>query len=268
MAFEFFPRRKTVWALYGLFACLVPGALAAAAGVPSVESLTRSADFIFLGSVIQAGAANLSIVEPSSRTAIARVEEVLHAGRALDDFTGREVTVLLRAPLVAGDRRVFFTQVQFLGESLGVREIGRARGTATEIAAAVRGARERVLEQGLAARLAAADLVISGRVLETRAIGGVEPQAVSEHDPLWREALLEVDAVFKGKAGERTVSFLYPSSLDVFWASVPKPQVGQKGTWLLHLRPAEEGAAVYAALEPSDLLTAAEAKAAAGRSKP
>jgi hypothetical protein len=264
MASTFFPRRKAAWALCGFFACLVP---CASAGAPSVESLTRSAGFIFRGTVVTAGAANLSIVEPNARTAIVRVDEVLRSRGALDDFTGREVTVLLRAALPEGARRVFFTDVQFLGESLGVREVGRARGAPTEIAAAVRGAGLRIFDQDLAARLAAADLVLSGRVLETRAIAA-EPGITSEHDPQWREALLEVESVVKGKVGEKSVSFLYPSSLDVFWASVPKPRVGEVGTWLLHLRVPEEGAAVYAAVEPTDLMTAAEAKAAARRVKP
>ena len=244
-----------------LFLGALPGAAETGAGL--VKNLTRSAQFVFRGTIERTGAANLSIVEPDAKTAIVRVDEVLKTGGTLDDFTGREITVFLSEPRKTGDQGVFFTNVRLLGESLGVDEVGRASGSAAELAAQVEGARGEIANEGLAARVAAADLIVAGRVLETRAIdaGGKEAPS-TEHDPLWREAVLQVSSVLKGKAVEKTVAFRYPSSVDVMWALAPKPSPGQTGTWLLHRRTSESGASVYAAFDPQDLMSAAEAKIA------
>lgn len=246
-----------------LAALLLPGGLLAAdpAGAGPVKELTRSADFVFRGTVRETGAANLSIVEPNAKTAIVRVDEVLEAGGTLDDFTGREITVFLTEGLKAGDQRVFFTSVRLLGESLGAQEVGRAEGSLPDLARQVRSAKGEIAREDLAARLAAADLVVSGRVVGTRPTYTLPKEGpATEHDPLWWEAVLEVRSVLKGQVGERTVSFWYPSSIDVMWARAPKPSVGQEGTWLLHRETPEAGAAVYAAVDPRDLLSAAEAK--------
>ena len=245
--------------------------ISAAPAPQAVKDLTRSADFVFRGTVRQTGAANLSIVEPDGRTAVVRVDEVLKASGTLDDFTGREVTVFPSEGLKPGEQRVFFTSVRLLGESLGVQEVGRPAGTAADLGAAVGSARSEIQREALAARLAAADLVVSGRVLSTRATQA-EPKLsgpITEHDPLWREAVLEVDSVLKGQVAGKTVAFWYPGSIDVMWAAVPKPGEGQEGTWLLHRQDAPAGgAAVFAVADPQDLLSPDEAKAAAGMVKP
>jgi len=234
-----------------------------------VKDLTRSAEFIFRGTVQKTGAANLSLVEPNDRTAIVRVDEVLKLGGTLDGFTGQEITVFLSEALKAGDQRVFFTKVQLLGESLGVEEVGRAAGSVADLKAQVGNARDELLRESLAARLAAADLVVSGRVLSLRATEAAPKSGpTSEHDPLWAEAVLEIHSILKGQATGNTVAFWVPTSADVMWASVPKPVVGQEGTWLLHRHVPEGGAAVLAIVDPQDLLSAEEAKIAESVVKP
>lgn len=270
--------KKIEWSLEKLFAVallclLVPwaGSLSAAdrAGLTSVKSLTRSASYVFRGTVRRTGAANLSIVEPDARTAVVRVDEVLKSSGTLDDFTGTDVTVFLSRDLKPGDQAVFFTDVRLLGESLGLQELGRASGSAKGLATQVKSARGELLREDLAVRLAGADLVVSGRVVSTRPtylLPRLDP--ITEHDPLWWEAVLEVRSVLKGKAVEKTVSFQYPSSQDVMWAQVPKPSAGDEGTWLLHRQAPENGAPVYAAVDRQDLLSGAEAKVAAALAKP
>ena len=252
--------------IFLVLALLPAGGLFAA---DAVKDLARSADFVFRGTVRATGAANLSIVEPNATTAVVRVDEVLAVNGSLDDFTGREITVFLKEPLTAGDQRVFFTGVQLLGESLGVEEVGRAAGAVADVTAQARTAKDELRREALAARLAAADLVVSGRVLSTKAAGSLpEDGPLTEHDPQWREAVLAVRSVLKGKVGAKTVVFWYPASLDVMWARVPKPSVGQEGTWLLHRHEAESGATVHAAIDPQDLLSADEAKVAPELSRP
>jgi hypothetical protein len=268
--------KKTHWREKGSFvwplllaALLGARGQASAADLQPVKELTRAADLVFRGTVRQTGAANLSLVEPDAGTAIVRIDELLKASGTLDDFAGREITVFLTEPLSAGDQRVFFTIVRLLGESLGAQEVGRAAGLPADLKEQVRGAEMALRREDLEARLAAADLVVSGRVLSTRATSG-EPKAgpLTEHDPQWWEAVVEVGSVHEGGGPERTVSFWYPASLDVMWARVPKPGVGQEGTWLLHRHTPEGGAPVFAVIDPRDLLSPAEAETAKGLVKP
>jgi hypothetical protein len=223
-----------------------------------VEDLTRRAEFIFRGTVQKPGAANLEVVEANARTAVVRVDEVLKAADTLDDFTGREITVFLRQPssMRAGDQGTFFTKVGLLGESLGVVELGRRTGSALNLKAQIASAGSQALEQDLRTRVAAADLVVSGRILSTRATYD-EPKSgvLTEHDPLWWEAVLEVRKVVKGQVTEKTVTFWFPASLDVMWAFAPKPSAGQEGTWLLHRQATEDRGGVYAAVDRGDLMS-------------
>lgn len=243
-----------------------PGAEAA----PSIKELSRQADFVFRGTIVKAGAANLEIVEPNAKTAVVRVDEVLKASATLDDFTGREVTVFLRGRAVkAGAQRVFFTTVGLLGESLGVQEVGRLAGRAVEAKSRLQAVERELLEEDLKARLDEADLAIMGRVLSARATyDETHLGVISEHDPLWWEAVFEVKAVLRGQWVEATVPAWFPASRDVLWASVPKPRAGHEGTWLLHRYQAEDGRFIYTILSPQDLLSADEAKLAEKMVKP
>lgn len=255
-------------ALLAAFSWVAAEASAATVARP-VKDLTRSAEFIFRGTVQKTGAANLSLVEPYARTAIVRVDEVFKVSGTLDDFAGQEVTVFLSEALKAGDQRVFFTKVQLLGESLGVQEVGRAAGSVADLKVQVGNAKGEILREGLATRLAGADLVVSGRVLSLRATEA-KPKTgpITEHDPLWVEAVLEIHSVLKGQVTGSTVAFWAPTSADVMWASVPKPVVGQEGTWLLHRHVPEGGAPVLAIVDPQDLLSAEEARVAESMVQP
>jgi hypothetical protein len=265
--------RRRSFTLAFLFAgWLLAGNAFAAAGGASVKELTRSADLVFRGTVQALGASNLSIVEPDSRTAIVRVEEVLKSGGTIEDYTGRNVTVFLNQDLAAGEQRVFFTQVRLIGESLGLGELERPAGPVADLAAQARGARSEIVREDLAARLAAADLVVAGRVVSTRpasvSLDMPEMEEPTEHDPQWWEAVLEVQSVVKGKAVGKTVTFLYPNSIDIMWAFVPKAKVGEQATWLLHRHTPENGAPVLAVADPKDRLSDAEARQAEGLVKP
>jgi hypothetical protein len=224
----------------------------------TVKDLTRRAELVFRGTVQKPGAANLEIVEANARTAIVRVDEVLKAADTLDDFTGREITVFLRQPdsVKAGDQKIFFTRVGLVGETLGVVELGRRTGPAANLKAQVASARAQILASDLRARVTAADLVVSGRILSTRATYA-EPKSgpITEHDPLWWEAVLAVRKVVKGQVTEATVTFWFPGSADAMWALVPKPSAGHEGAWLLHRQATEGGGTVYAAVDPRDLMS-------------
>jgi hypothetical protein len=87
-------------------------------------------------------------------------------------------------------------------------------------------------------RLAAADVVVSGRVAEVRAAvpratRGTIRAPITEHDPQWQEAVVQVTAVHKGRRVPRSIKVRFPASTDVAWARAPKLHAGQEGTFLL-----------------------------------
>jgi hypothetical protein len=57
---------------------------------------------------------------------------------------------------------------------------------------------------------------------------------VSEHDPKWREAVIDVSVVHKGEPATKQVVVRFPSSTDVQWHRAPKFHTGDRGVWLLH----------------------------------
>src|SRR5437016_3300553 len=93
---------------------------------------------------------------------------------------------------------------------------------------------------------AAADLIVSGRVTAVRlpaaesqarataTAGGGTAERISEHAPLWQEAVIQIDDVHKGQHAKKLVVVRFPASTDVRWRHAPKFQVGQEGVFLLH----------------------------------
>ena len=87
-------------------------------------------------------------------------------------------------------------------------------------------------------RFAAADVVVSGRVGKLRTPVPRAPHRkmqlpITEHDPQWCEAVVEVTAVHKGRRVPRSIRVRFPASTDVAWARAPKLHAGQQGTFLL-----------------------------------
>jgi hypothetical protein len=252
--------RRLQWANRpALLAILFGLAAGSAFAQPSgqVEELTRKADLVFRGTVQRVGAANLSAVIPGRDTVVVRIEEFLKAPDGARDFAGREVTVKLGTPGSAkvGEKAIFFASTWLDGESLGVVEIGRLGSGAPGIRSQVAEAGRRMREEEILQHLGSAALVVTGRVVATRPAGIEAP--LSEHSPVWWEAVIQVDSVLKGKAGDRVV-LLYPRSMDVAWYRTPKPEVGWDGVWLLQGAEEEElraRAGAYTAPEPWNVMS-------------
>jgi hypothetical protein len=138
-----------------------------------------------------------------------------------------------------------------------------------------------LVDPALQERVADADVVVTGKVSAVRlpaetapgptmaSAAPAAPKRISEHDPLWREAVIHVDSVVKGEHPDDTVVVRFPSSTDVRWHKAPKFHPGQEGVWMLrkqevHTHPAAGLAAVpraagavaavpaYTALNPLD----------------
>ena len=85
----------------------------------------------------------------------------------------------------------------------------------------------------LAQRLAQAQTVISGVVLNTAKFGDPKPPFLSQHDPDWWQATIQVETVEKGTVATKTTPVLYANSTDIGWYQSPKLAKGDHGVWLL-----------------------------------
>ncbi|MFZ1220778.1 MAG: hypothetical protein WAO00_15905 [Chthoniobacterales bacterium] len=227
-----------------------------------MQDLVRESKFIFQGTVRKLEAVTLASAHPSKETAIVSVDEILRGPETLRAFKGKEITVLLKKgeSFEAGQKWIFFTVGWLYGESLGVREIGRAPTTRAlaDMSRQIQTAVQKNSEQDLQKRVASAPLVVTGKVAATKpAPPEMRAGPASEHSPDWWQAEIEVESIEKGNLSEKTVTVFYPNSTDEFWYSAPKFRLGEKGLWILHtqqkppsfLKAEIEG---FTALDPED----------------
>ena len=215
------------------------------------EALAQDARFVFIGTVQKLRAATMDDVPIDDRTAIVRVDEVIHAPEVLTYYAGHEITVQVggRKSVKQGQQAKFYTNGWLFGDSVAVESIDHedvkrpAAAASREVGDPVR----RLGQRDLQARFADAALVVSGRVTSVRmptdvaaaraARGTAAPAPIgriSEHDPDWRIAEVQVDEVHKGAHPKGTVSIRFPSSQDVMWHDAPKFHPGQEGFFVLH----------------------------------
>jgi hypothetical protein len=203
--------------------------------------VSPEASFVFQGTVVAVGAATLSMVDADDRTAVVRVDRVLRAPEAMEGVAGREITVRLRSPAKQGTQATFQAEGWLYGESMAVVETGRRRraGGETEArsgddaresaAAADRAARFR---RELKERAGEAAAVVLGRVTGVNERAAPAEGRLSEHDPQWAVATIEVDQAVKGRPA-RTTKVWFATSEDVMWRQAPKLRVGQQAVMLL-----------------------------------
>jgi len=242
----------------------------------NTASLRQQASFVFKGTVLKLKATATPEIAKSDRTVVVRVDEIVRAPEALAHFNGQDITVQLsgRKKVAKGQQLVFYTNGLLYGESLavasvdvGVPEVARA-AMATVAPDPVRN----MVERDILNRAATADAVVSGRVTSVRlpsdvvvarsaAVGELPSERISEHDPDWRIAEIQVDHVHKGTHEAKTAQIRFPSSDDVLWHYAPKLHSGNEGLFILHKAERERAAAraaptedpgEYVCLNPAD----------------
>jgi hypothetical protein len=243
----------------------------------------QQARFVFKGTVQRLGETTVRYVTVSRRTAVVRVDEVIRAPQTLSAYAGHEITVDCAGPhtLAVGQQALFYAAGWIFGESLAVQALEHLPIEASHFAAAIAQVAAdpvtNLAEFESRARFAAAEVVVSGQVVSvTLAIGaaaaaratargGAALERCSEHVPLWRDAIVSVQAVHKGRhAGKRAV-IRFPASTDVLWHRAPKFRPGDEGFFMLHrgeLKRAAAGRAMtmaatdtennFTALHPAD----------------
>ena len=125
---------------------------------------------------------------------------------------------------------ILFAEVVSLGHQLLLRDLGHVEvgdETARQVAEAIREADERPLRE----RIAAADLIVAGDVIESRKVEQPTLRR-SEHDPVWWIARIDATAVLKGRK-PRVIEVLFANSVDHVWARSPKLHPPASGIFLL-----------------------------------
>ena len=264
--------------LLGL-ALLCGVSVAACAQTPTAKLLSAS-DTVFVGTVVEVGAASFAGVPVSARTLIVAVETVLVKPPSIPLEPGGKVTVAVKDPTAfrRGTRATFFTTGWILGDGVALQEVGHQIAPAVGAAgdenarAALSRAQAQLADAELRARVAGADAIVVGRVIAVRpatmAAMGAAPAPISEHDPQWQEAVIAVETTIKGAAAEPEIVTRFPASMDIQWYAVPKLAEGQEGTFILS-RDTSSGTPLalhggvrvgaYTALEAGDVLPRAAA---------
>jgi hypothetical protein len=130
-----------------------------------------------------------------------------------------------------GDVHVFQVTAWIFGTGLAVRALSVGDGnTLTAAAAAASDDTAR-----LRSRAAEADHVVSGVVRQVSHVPPEEDHPITEHDPQWNDATVEVQEKVGGtsEASPASVTVRFASSRDVRWQQAPKFTVGERGVWLL-----------------------------------
>jgi hypothetical protein len=221
------------------------------------EARSEAADpaFVFRGTVKKIRSATMKEVPVGDRTAIVHVDQVIESPKSFVHYEGQDITVELegRKKVAAGDELIFHANSWIFGESVAVRAVTLEKVTNAHAALLQRGgdpAAHRAIRR-LSEHVNAADLVVSGKVMAVtvppevtghalaaaNALGGAAPppaRPVSEHDPQWRQAVIQVEQTEKGAHDSPEVTVLFPASTDVIWYKAPKFQAGQQGTFVLH----------------------------------
>jgi hypothetical protein len=217
------------------------------------QALARDARFVFIGTIQRLRAATMDDVPLDDRTAIVRVDQIVHAPDVLAQYTGHDITVRIggRRRVQEGVQATFYTSGWLFGDSIAVESFDHQEVRNMAAAREAGDPVHRLRQKETQARFDDAPVVVSGRVTSVRmpsdvvaaaavrARGAPQPSGpISEHDPDWRIADIQVDEVHKGSVPTDTVSVRFPSSQDVMWHDMPKFQPGEEGLFMLHRTPA------------------------------
>lgn len=230
----------------------------------SIEKLSQKADFVFDGTV----------KEVTGKTASVTIDAVHNGTEVLRGFEGQDIAVKLSGSLKlkAGQNATFFTNPTVFGDTLEVQSLGEvpSEGGGLHLAGMTSGADpvQSKKDGDTNARFDDSDLVVSGRVISVSLPPEDQEDSgagqLSEHDPLWRDATIQIDAVHKGTHSGKTIIVRFPSSEDIKWNASPKLHVGQEGYFMLHkdeiksrrvIGGATQSTAAYTALSPLDFQT-------------
>jgi len=216
-----------------------------AMGQASRSELLQKSDIVFSGTVTDVGTASFAGVPVSVRTLVVRVDAILEKPAAVPLAQGDKVTVEVKDPSLfrEGVQAIFYGQGWILGEGLAVREVGHElspvkleAGAVSEKGKELGEIRKQLSDAELRSRIQAANVVVVGRVVDIQPAtmqAQAAPRRITEHDPAWQEAIIQVDSALKGAQPGQRIVVRFPASQDVAWISAPKFKKDQEGMFIL-----------------------------------
>jgi|SRR5215469_16866161 len=231
----------------GLLLALWGGANAATSqATDNQAALMGKSSIVFSGTVSQLAAASFADVPKSPQTIVVRVDAVLKKPVAVSLKKGDSVTVEAKdaSAFQEGTRATFYTEGWIFGSGVAVKELGHVLGEAAPTSTAEGSAHgqgeEQLSDQQLMDRMNSSDFVVVGRVTDVRKwivpkTKSGSPLHVTEHDPDWHEAVVEVQSVLKGgKVKGNRVVVRFPNRDDVAWTHSPRFTKNQRGIFCLN----------------------------------
>jgi hypothetical protein len=226
---------------------LAPAAMAIPQGTGSQAALVQQSSIIFAGTVSQLGATSFADVPKSAQTIVVRVESVLKKPAAVSLKKGDNVTVEVKDPgaFRPGMEATFYTDGWIFGSGVAVKELSHAmrpsggkRGGAGAEEKVLGQIEEQISDQELEQRLASADFVVIAKVTDVRPWTAPDvasvPHRVTEHDPDWHDAVIQIESVLKGpKPKKHKLVVRFPQCNDVAWEHAPKFEKHQEGIFFL-----------------------------------
>ena len=188
--------------------------------------------FIFRATTEQIGTATLPEISDPGNCIVVKVNEVISAPPGFTDWTGKLITVAVKEPgrQKPGIEKVYYTNGWLYGKSLAVIEISSRNANEISNKEVLDGVNKNQ-EQKIKERIKSSELVISGQIFKIDTLRNTS-KVISEHEPEWRLATVNIDSVLKGRQLTSTV-FRFPSSRDIMWIDSPKFSKSQRGIWLL-----------------------------------
>jgi hypothetical protein len=236
-----FPRFRGIFLCVALFASPMA---AFAQGTDAQAALAGQSSIIFAGTVSELAATSFADVPKSAQTIVVRVDAILKKPAAVSLKKGDNVTVEVKDPSAfqPGTQATFYTDGWIFGSGVAVKELGHeigpAGGGTSTAAGASASSQQEISDQELRNRLNAADLVVIGRVTDVHRWAppkSTKTTHVTEHDPDWHEAVVQIQSVLKGgqvKGNKIVVRF--PGRNDVAWVRSPKFEKNQQGIFCLN----------------------------------
>lgn len=218
--------------------------LEASPALSQSRELMKRSSIVFVGTVTKMAAVAFPDVQASKRTVVVKVDQLLEKPAAVFLSAGQQITVELKDPSVfhEGLQATFYTEGWIFGKGIAVREVGHELTKETLSASAMEKlqqqhskTRQELKETELRARIESSDLVLVGRVTRVRPSTATAPgpKFISEHDPNWQEAVIQVISGIKGIPDGGQVVVRFPGSDDVVYYETPKFKEKQEGVFLL-----------------------------------
>ena len=236
--------RSSLWGAGLLLAWCGSTNAATSQGMDNQATLLGKSSIVFSGTVSQLAATSFADVPQSAQTIVVRVDSIMKKPPAVSLKSGDSVTVEVKdvSAFQEGAHATFYTDGWIFGSGVAVKELGHVLGQASEpvpAPGAGKNAPGQLSDQELKERMSESDFVVVGRVTDVRKWNAPKksgsPLHVTEHDPDWHEAVVEIQSVLKGgQVKGHKVVVRFPNQNDVAWTHSPRFTKNQRGIFCLN----------------------------------